>query len=161
MTTRHKVPVQARVLAGESVRSDRASHGAAVPLELPPCPAWLPKSAKKHWHTLGPELVRVGLLSAMDGDVFAMHCDNVARYAEVCEKLEQITSWTAVTPNGFEVQSAWLQVRNRLQEMIIKTAREFGLTPSARSSIKQPGPAQGDLFGDPAAADDPFAPRVS
>lgn len=161
MTTRYKVPVQARVLAGESVRSDRADHGAAVPLELPPCPSWLPKAAKKHWQTLGPELVRVGLLSALDGDVFAMHCDNVARYAEVCEKLDEINKWVASTPSGFEVQSAGFQIRNRLQEMIIKTAREFGLTPSARSSIKQPSPAQGDLFGNPAAADDPFAPRVS
>lgn len=161
MTTRHKVPVQARVLAGESVRSDRASHGAAVQLGMPPCPEWLPKDAKRRWHVLGPEMVRVGLLSILDGDVFAMHCDNVARYAEICKKLDEIDKWVASTPSGFEVQSAGFQIRNRLQEMIIKTAREFGLTPSARSSIKQPGPAQGDLFGDPAAADDPFAPRVS
>ncbi|MFX7620743.1 P27 family phage terminase small subunit, partial [Acinetobacter baumannii] len=89
--------------------------------------------ARKHWDTLGPKLVQAGLLSVVDGDVFLLHCDNMAAYEEVQEKLQDINSWVATTPNKFEVQSAWLQIRNKLQELIIKTAREFGLTPAARS----------------------------
>jgi P27 family predicted phage terminase small subunit len=158
---RRKVPPQSRLIAGESVRKDRDYHGANAPLELPPCPLWLPKSAKKHWSTLGPQLVAIGLLSVIDGDVFAIHCDNVTRYADVVEQLDELKNWHTTTPNGFEVQSVLLQIRNKLQDQIIKTAREFGLTPSARSSIRSVDAPQGDLFGDDAASRtaDPFEPQ--
>lgn len=156
MGDRFKTPVQARINAGESVRADRADHGAKVSQELPPCPQWLSKNARKHWDTLAPKLLAAGLISNVDGDVFAMHCANVADYEAVCAKLTCVEDWIASTPNGYAVQSAYLQIRNRLQEMIIKTGREFGLTPSARSSIKS-GPTQGSLFD----GADPFAPRVS
>lgn len=153
---RPKTPPQARVLGGEHLRADRADHGAAVPLKLPPCPSWLKSSAKKHWEVLGAQMVAVGLLSALDGDVFALHCDNVTRYADVCAKLDDLDSWIATTPNGFEMQTAYVQIRNKLQEQIIKTAREFGLTPAARSSIRNHSPAQGDLFGQPTESPDEF-----
>ena len=99
-------------------------------------------------------------MSVVDGDVFSIHCDNVARYADVVEKLNNIESWLASTPNGFEVQAGFVQIRNKLQEQILKTAAEFGLTPKARSSVKVNKQQQLDLLGADAALkdeNDPYA----
>ena len=74
-------------------------------------------------------------------------------------KLEDIDKWLAKTPNGFEVQAGFVQIRNKLQEQIIKTAREFGLTPAARSSVKVNKQQQLDLLGADAATkpeNDPY-----
>lgn len=143
--------LQEKILNGSRIRNDRDDDAqvanAAVDLGMPPCPAWLKGKARKHWDTLGPKLVQAGLLSVVDSDVFLLHCDNMAAYEEVQEKLQDINSWVATTPNKFEVQSAWLQIRNKLQELIIKTAREFGLTPASRSSVKVNKQQQLDLLG--------------
>lgn len=142
-------PLQQKMLEGSRIRTDKGdTHGPAVDLELPPPPIWLSKDAKKHWDQLGAALLSVGLISAIDGDVFALHCSNIAKYGEVEQKLEDLAMWTQTTPNGFKMQSALLQIRNRLQELIVKTAREFGMTPASRSAMKVQKPEQGDLFGD-------------
>ena len=155
--------LQEKMLSGSRIRDDRDSDAqvanASVDLGMPPCPRWVKGVARKHWDTLGPALVNAGLISVVDGDVFAMHCDNVARYADVMEKLEDIDKWLAKTPNGFEVQAGFVQIRNKLQEQIIKTAREFGLTPAARSSVKKNKTQQIDLLGADAATkpeNDPY-----
>ena len=157
-------PLQEKILSGSRVRDDRDSDAqeanAAVELGMPPCPRWVKGEAKKHWDTLGPILVQAGLISVVDGDVFSMHCDNVARYADVVEKLNTIEDWLATTPNGFEVQDGYVQIRNKLQEQVMKTAAEFGLTPKARSSVKINKQQQLDLLGGDASQkdeNDPYA----
>ena len=80
-------------------------------------------------------------------------------YETVMEKLVDIDQWVSKTPNGFEVQAAWLQIRNKVQEQIIRTAREFGLTPAARSSVKVNKQQQLDLLGAEAStsnSNDPY-----
>ncbi|WP_420002161.1 phage terminase small subunit P27 family [Acinetobacter sp. LF10] len=156
--------LQEKNLSGSRIRSDRDGDAqeanAAVELGMPPCPRWIKGAAKKHWDVLGPTLVQAGLMSVVDGDVFSIHCDNVARYADVVEKLDNIESWLASTPNGFEVQAGFVQIRNKLQEQILKTAAEFGLTPKARSSVKINKQQQLDLLGADAAQkeeNDPYA----
>ncbi|EHU2349651.1 phage terminase small subunit P27 family [Acinetobacter baumannii] len=150
-TGRPSKPLQEKILSGARIRPDRDEEAqvanASVDLGMPPCPSWVKGAAKKHWEVLGPKLVQAGLLSVVDGDVFGLHCDNIAAYEQVCEKLTKFDDWIAKTPNDFVIQSAWLQIRNKLQELIIKTAREFGLTPAARSNVKINKQQQQDLFG--------------
>lgn len=145
---RPRKPDQLKALEGARIRSDKGDDINAIQVEiaLPPCPAYIKGAARKHWQELGAALVASGLLSVIDGDVFAIHCSNVARLAEVEEKLEDLNAWLAKTPNGFQVQSGLLQIRNRLQEMVIKTAKEFGLTPAGRSGLKPTAPQQQGLF---------------
>ena len=143
---RHAEPAQAKILRGD-FRKDRNSHGAKVAIGLPPCPKWLPRGAKKYWDELGQQLVDAGLISVIDGDVFAAHCDTVAKFAEVTKKLKKIEDALTKTPQGYQVQSALFTIRSKLHEQLIKTAREFGMTPSARSGIKDAGQGQLPLSG--------------
>lgn len=143
---RRAAPAQSKVIQG-NFRADRHTHGPKVATGLPPCPKWLGRAARKHWLELGPELVAAGLIGDVDGDVFALHCDSLARYAEVTLKLKNVDDFLAATPQGFLVQDVLFQVRNKLHEQLVKTAREFGLTPAARSSIKAPSQQQLSLGG--------------
>ena len=146
---RPRKPTQLKVLQGSRVRSDReaASNAAQPKIAVPPCPDWLDAKSRKQWDKIAPQLVALGLLSVIDGDLFGAYAETSARYGDVCSKLENINSWIGTTPNGFEVQTALVSIRNTLQKQLISLGREFGLSPAARSSIKvdvsQPG-----LFGD-------------
>lgn len=144
---RHAQPAQSNVLKG-NFRGDRHSHGPKVEIALPPCPKWLPAKAKKHWAYLGAELAKVGLISLIDGDVFALHCDSVAKFQEVAEKLKKLDDMLEKTPNQYMVQSALFTIRSKLHEQIVKTAREFGLTPAGRSALKANPQQQLPLGGD-------------
>lgn len=145
---RPRTPTQIKVLEGSRIRTDRDAlkEQAKPPLEMPPCPDWLDAKARKLWHKIGPQLVSLGLLSVIDGDIFGGYVETATRYGEVCEKLDSIEKMMATTPNGFEVQSVLFQLRNTLQKQLVALGREFGMTPAARSSIKV-NTEQGDLFG--------------
>lgn len=144
---RPRKPTQLKVLEGGRIRGDRdALDSQARPeIALPACPDWLDAKARKIWHKIGPELVNLGLLSVIDGDIFGSYAETAARYGEVCERIDTLEKCMAVTPNGFEVQSVLFQLRNTLQKQLVALGREFGMTPAARSSIKV-NTDQGDLF---------------
>ena len=160
---RPRKPAQQKILEGAALREDRDAPIINAPLELPACPAWMSKAAKKHWDTLGPQLLAIGLITAVDGDVFAIHCDAVAQHALVQEKMKTLNDWIDTTPNGYQVQSVLAQIRKALQDQIIKTAREFGMTPSGRSGLRVEPQKQPGLFGDLNEFNDfrPSAQRVS
>lgn len=144
---RPRKPTQLKVLEGGRIRGDRDAlkFQAKPEITLPPCPEWLDAKARKIWHKVGPELVNLGLLSVIDGDIFASYTETAARYGEVCERLDTLEKCMAVTPNGFGVQSVLFQLRNTLQKQMVALGREFGMTPAARSSIKV-NTDQDDLF---------------
>lgn len=144
---RPRKPSQLIVLEGGRLRGDRnALDNQPCPeIALPACPDWLDAQARKIWHKIGPELVNLGLLSVIDGDIFGSYAETAARYGEVCERIDTIEKCMAITPNGFEVQSVLFQLRNTLQKQLVALGREFGMTPAARSSIKV-NTDQGDLF---------------
>lgn len=143
--SRPRKPTQLKVLQGSRVRSDRdAAANAATPeLAIPPCPHWLDTKSRKHWDSIAPQLVALGLLSVIDGDLFGAYAETAARYGDVCAKLDNVDTWVDTTPNGFKVQSALVSIRNTLQKQMLVLGREFGMSPAARSSIKvqaqQPG----------------------
>lgn len=136
--SRPRKPTQLKVLQGSRVRSDReaASNAAQPKIAIPPCPPWLDAKSRKQWDKIAPQLVALGLLSVIDGDLFGAYAETSARYGDVCAKLEDVDNWICKTPNGFVVQTALVSIRNTLQSQLIKLGREFGLSPAARSSIK-------------------------
>ena len=148
-------------IVGSSGATERLNQYARIKPEMPPKPKGLSKVANSVWESLGPQLVEAGLLTIIDGAAFSLHCRNVADMDSVMEKLECIDAWVAKTPNDYLQQSVWWTIRNRLHDDILKTSREFGMTPSSRSSIKAAAgeTAQQDMFNNPTqpAPADPYA----
>ena len=132
---RRSEPAQMKVLKG-NFRPGRDSHGPSVPLGSPKCPVWLPKSAKRYWKEIAPQLEQVGLIALVDSAAFAAHCDSVGKFEEVTRKLRELEQLIDETPNEFSVQSAWFQIRNKLWDQVMKSASDFGLSPAGRSKIK-------------------------
>ncbi len=138
-----------------------------IKAEIPPKPAGLSKVANKVWEELGPELVRVGLLTVVDGAAFTLLCRNIADYEAILEKFNSIDDFVDTTPNQYKVQSVWFTIRNRLHDDILRLSKEFGLTPASRSGMKgaqseqQLGLDLGEGAGKRTSAYSGFRPRRS
>ena len=130
-------PTGLKVLEG-TFRKDRDSESLIIEPGSVDCPVWLPKSAQKYWKRLAPELERVGLISVVDGAAFMAHCDSIGRFEDVSARLGEIEDMLDETPQGYIMQSALFQIRNKLWDQVVKSAREFGITPASRSAIKLP-----------------------
>jgi phage terminase small subunit len=79
-------------------------------------PDWLPPSASAVWDEVAPTLISMGLLTEIDGDLFASFCLLQGRVRE----------------NPMAVKSADLGEIRAL-------SREFGLDPASRSALWAPG----------------------
>jgi len=138
---RRAKPAQSKVIQG-NFRKDRDNHGAKVEIKAPPCPTWLPKQAKKYWKDIAPQLVDAGLIGVVDSAAFTAHCDSVGKFEEVTRKLKTIEDTIDKTPQGYQVQSALFTIRNKLWDQVLKSSSEFGLSPAARSKVKNVGQQQ-------------------
>ena len=144
---RRAEPAQAKVLKG-NFRGDRHSHGPAVPLGIPKCPVWLPAAAKRYWKEIAPRLEQAGLISLLDGAAFAVHCDSLGKYEEVTRQLKTLEDMLDETPQGYQVQHALFTIRNKLWDQVLRSAQEFGLSPAARSKVKEVAQQQLPLGND-------------
>jgi len=148
---RKPLPDNLHVINGNPGKRGKGKDQQKIEIEVPPCPAWLPKEAKTEWRYIVKELKRYGLITRLDKNVLATHCDAVATYKLATLKLNEKTDgkgFTSCTPNGMAIQSVWLQIKNKAFEQIKSTAPEFGLTPSARARVKVENPNQKDFFSE-------------
>jgi P27 family predicted phage terminase small subunit len=133
---------------------------------IPKIPAHLDALARKEWRRIAPELELLGLVSRIDAAALAMYCIEYARWqwaeAKIAalnrgdEKNEQ--GLVQSTPNGMKIQSVYLQISRKAQEMCLKAAAEFGMSPSQRSRVTASEAHQQNLPGmDPK----PEQPRAS
>ena len=134
---RPKKPTNLKVVQGTN-RPHRNNNEPLVSLEVPPCPEYLGKEAKKYWKEISEQLVNVGLIGVVDGALFGLHCDSYGRLIEVSDHLKKMDDMLDQTPNGLEVQSALWQIRNKLWDQVLRSASEFGLSPAARSKLSMP-----------------------
>jgi P27 family predicted phage terminase small subunit len=100
----------------------------------PSIPGWLSVAAKRVWRALAPELERAGLLSVVDGPVFAAFCEAAAEAQQLSQLIEK-EGRTYTTPTG--------QIKPRPEVVLLRFARrellsfaaEIGLTPAARKRM--------------------------
>lgn len=153
MRGRRPTPTHLKVVTGNPGR--RPIKDTVEPeVEAPPCPAHLSAEAKAEWGRIVPELMGLRLLSQMDMAALAMYCQCYGRwqYAEqvlsgAIAEMQDQASMVIASPNGFPVQSPWLNIANRAMEQCKSFLVEFGMSPSSRARIA-PASAQMDLFAD-------------
>ena len=121
------------------------AHTLAPTVASPELPTWLTKGGQFAWSDLVPLLIELGVLSRIDGNALARYChlwdrwrkaeDFLLANGEVCEVRDD---------EGRVVSTrAWPQVdiAFRLAQALLRLEQEFGMTPSARSRIRD-GTAQ-------------------
>jgi len=124
--------------------SESAGLFQGVPVEAPPCPAWLSDEAKKHWKYLVKHLKDYGLISKLDQGTLANLCTYYARSKEAETQL-QINGEFQNTPNGYVQISPYSVAFARYSKLYNTLGRQFGLTPVARKGVTIENPTQGSL----------------
>ena len=107
---------------------------------VPPCPKWLDFYAKRVWRRLVKQLVACGLLTSIDGNLFARYCRTYSRYRRAEEFIEKYgETYPLKTADGkvkFFATFPQVHTAARLSDQLSRMEQELGLSPSARSRIE-------------------------
>ncbi|MBI1207237.1 MAG: phage terminase small subunit P27 family [Azospirillum sp.] len=126
---------------GKRRRNAREPKPAAV-AALPEPPSHLSDEAKAEWGRRGPELVRQGILTALDTATFAAYCQAWGRWVQADEALNRIARSDELTrglvmktTNGNVIHSPFLGIANKAMADAVRYAAELGMTPSSRTRL--------------------------
>lgn len=135
----------------EGARPDKVNQDEPQPLPVSPeAPDELSADVRAVWdYTLG-QLEHMGIAFAADRDALVAYCEAVVVHRRASKDLIG-ASFTVLGAQGSQVKNPLLQIQRDAAAVIRAFAQEFGLTPSARASVKAEKGDQGD-------ADNPFAP---
>jgi len=141
------LPANVHMLRGNPSKKSAAElRGTLAPeVEIPAPPKHLRAEALKEWKRISVELEKLGLIANIDRAALSLYCTSWGRHVDAENKIRELGERGLVdkTPNGFDVQSAWLNVSNKAMEQCLKYLAEFGMTPAARArvspTIQQPG----------------------
>lgn len=117
-------------------RSDRDCDAVSFPsADGPGIPKKLHPDAVKEWKRLAPICRKMGLLT--EGDWLAWRL-GFAAFSTWLYASEQIThpgSWSFKTDKGYEGPVPEIAIAKQAYSAVLMFCREFGLTPSSRSSL--------------------------
>lgn len=117
--------------------------GAVTTDELPvsdsDAPEILTDDAKEVWNQLVPDLRRVNLLRKTDEIVFAIFCEQVAKYWLSIRELEKVGHVYETDSNhgSMRRKDPWVDIGDSAYRNIMKAVDDFGLSPLARQRIFQ------------------------
>ena len=133
-------PTKLKLLAGNpgkrpiNTREPKPKDGA------PRCPQWLAPEAKKTWKRTVAELRRMKLLKVCDGDALASYSQTYARWKDAEEFLAQHGTVYPVRDDRGRLkimrQFPQVAIAREQQQLMKAYQQEFGLTPSARTTLK-------------------------
>ena len=103
------------------------------------CPHGLSDGAKKFWRTMAKDLIRLGMLTAVDVPAFLLMAEHYAIAREARDLISE-KGLTDIDVNGLTRKHPLLQVWRDNSTAYRMYASEFGLTPSSRSRLKAPAP---------------------
>jgi P27 family predicted phage terminase small subunit len=151
MAGRRPKPTHLKLLQGNPGKRPLNANEPKPPVELPPPPDHLNEAAKKEWNRLGPQLVQLSLLSAIDGSAFAGYCVLYSRWVEAEEMLRK-TGPVFKAPSGYPQLSPYYTIANQCLSQMRQYLIEFGMTPSSRSRTtvrnnEDEDPMEDYLFG--------------
>ena len=104
-------------------------------------PPFLSRYAKKEWKRIVPLLKRNGVITDADINTLAAYCQSYHRWVEA-EKEIRKHGLVAYTDKGNVIQRPEVGVANKAMEQMVRYAKEFGLTPSSRTSLHADNPEE-------------------
>jgi P27 family predicted phage terminase small subunit len=116
-------------------------------VRLPSAPRWLGKEAKREWRRLAKGLVELGMLTELDAVALGMLCESLVQYREAAEVVAE-EGMLARSDKGNLYQHPAVGIMNSVRSDVLRWAREFGMTPSARSRIVVDAPGEEPSLAD-------------
>jgi len=137
-----KTPTAVLKLHG-SRKLEQRGNEPTPPSGRPTCPTFLSKYAKTTWRSIVPHLEAMGVLSKIDGRTLARYCELWSRWRDLAQFIQENGSaYEYVTQGGENHWRPYPQSREFIQtaEAMLRIESHFGLTPSARASLKVDNP---------------------
>jgi P27 family predicted phage terminase small subunit len=116
-----------------------------LPAELEPPPILL-EEAKAEWKRVGPELLRLGLLTVLDLAAFGAYCQAYGRWLEAERALVAAGTLVVKTARGGERVNPLLRIATEAMGDMLKFGSEFGMTPASRTRLGSVEPPGGGKF---------------
>lgn len=114
-----------------------------LPVKAPSCPSWLSAEAKAEWRRVCRQLVAMGIAAEADRAALAIYCDAWAEFHSLVKEIRDARA----AGHGGELVARAARRKEAAAAQLLKAAVQFGLTPSARASVKaDPPPAEADPF---------------
>ena len=145
-------PTTLRILEGNPGRRPLNAAEPHPAPGVPDPPDHVQGRAREMWLTLGAQLSSCGMITAVDGHALELLCDTYAKYCEMTAESAR-TGPVLMDPDNplrFKISPYWSQAQLLSQKLYV-LLREFGMTPSARSTMHVAGPAAESAATDPAA----------
>jgi P27 family predicted phage terminase small subunit len=144
MRGRKPTPTAFKVLHGNPGKRPLLAHEPRPPVGLPTPPAHLGPVAREEWDRLGPELVRLGVLTMADRTTFAAYCQLYEQWCTSETHLKQL--YIMKDSRGGVMQNPLLRISHRTLELLRAYLSELGLSPASRVRL-----ARGEI-----SVDDPL-----
>lgn len=128
-------PTRLKVLRGNAGRRPLPKDEPMPEVEEPTCPAHLDGMAKREWKRVVKELKKLGLLAKLDRPLLSAYCSTWSLFVQAereCRKGDLVVE----SSSGYPMQSPWIGIRNKQLEKLITLAGHFGMSPSARTTVK-------------------------
>lgn len=132
---RRAKPAALKVAEG-TYRADRDGNvDLPKPGRPPNPPTWLGREGKAEWRRLAKDLHTAGLLTDADRAVFTLYCAAWGDWVEASQLIRK-DGFVTYTEKGNAIQHPAVSIANKAWQRAIKAGRDFGLTPSARSTMR-------------------------
>lgn len=147
-------PTSLKLLDGD--RASRINTDEPTPSKgATPCPDYLTPLAREAWARIVPILDGMGVLTEADCESLALYCHAYATWRAAIAATG--SKYTVETETTIKVNPL-VQVANDAHRQMMRILSEFGMTPSARASLKVAGKPEDDAlltyFGNRSKASD-------
>ncbi len=149
---RKPTPTHLKLVTGNPGRRPlNKAEAKAPPARTMKVPAHLGADAIAEWDRIAADLIRSGLITALDTSALAAYCGAVGRWVQAerilfkaAEADPMFEGLVIRTTSGNVVMNPLVGIRNKAQADVLKAAAELGITPSARSRVQAQAPEEED-----------------
>jgi P27 family predicted phage terminase small subunit len=141
---RKKIPTRLKELQGTVEKSRQVENEMTAELchAIPQPPEWLSEIAKQEWQKVTLELFNKQMLHRIDLRLIEAYCNAIALHIETEQMLrDKGRIQIFKNPDGTlkHMQAVpYQKIANDALDRALKIATQFGMTPTARTSISQP-----------------------
>lgn len=113
-------------------------------LGVPEKPKGMPRAASREWDRIVPALLKLGVLSIVDGKALAAYCDAYAYWEKARKEMDDhglVVEEPILNKEGDEIGSKYkanpaVSIYATMGKLMKSFLVEFGLTPASRSKLK-------------------------
>lgn len=133
-----KLPTKLKLLRGER-KASRLNRDAPAPRSRRPVmPAGMTPGAARVWRRVMLEFGATGIITAVDAPILRLYCEAVDRGVEAATSLAVTGALIRGARRGDLIKNPLHQIVRDNADLVIRLARELGLSPGSREGLRNP-----------------------